>query len=395
MPPEPRPGLTGRRDLSLIVSAWLVAQIVSFLALGVRHGGDTGRYLTAAQELLGGGIPQGKAASYLGYDLYVTAVFGAGLGEYGIVIGQCFLALVATLCLYGIADATYGRRAALFAALLMGFWPDLQRWNFYILTDSLFVSASVIAAWCVLNPHGARWPRWLAPLAVVFAASVRPNGVVLLLAVGVYFAWRLWTARRYQALAGVGVIAAIALPVLYLGVNIMLAQEQLIGIYTKGEVIWGYEALRHSFPGATNETGGPQGLGGLASFALAYPGYFFMLFVAKVYHLYLHARPYYSAYHNFFALTTLMPLYLIALRGAVLPVQPTGARTWFGALVLGQTLVIGFTFADWDGRDLLVILPAVFLFAAAGMSRFFESGRSRGVSINRMTRVPMALTSDD
>jgi hypothetical protein len=58
-----------------MAAVWALVQAVLFGRLGVRAGGDTGRYLDAAEALLRGEWPAaGKAGSYLGYDLFVAVL---------------------------------------------------------------------------------------------------------------------------------------------------------------------------------------------------------------------------------------------------------------------------------------------------------------------------------
>jgi hypothetical protein len=89
-------------------------------------------------------------------------------------------------------------------------------------------------------------------------------------------------------------------------------------------------------------------------------------------------RPTYSAIHNAFLVATLLPVYALALRGVRRTTTASAARVLLIAVVLFQSLAIALTFADWDGRHLLLILPFVFVFAAAGLSDLWGRVMARG-----------------
>jgi len=357
------------RAVLLVVLAWAASALVLFLHLGVRLGGDSGRYLGAGQALLDHQPLAGKAASYLGYDAFVALHLAAGGGPASIVAAQVVVAGIAAIALYRLGDSLYGRAAGVLAAILFAVYPSLRQWDYYVLTDSLFVSVAVLAVFGVL---AARRPgHWaLAAAAALFATLLRPNGVIVPFALAVLVARRLWRSGRGRVLAlAAGAAVVLAWPAFDV-VGHMLAHERVIAQYTSGAIVHGYLATALDVP--------PQlyvpppdgnGLARVLEFAFANPGYFLSLAAAKLCYFFGRARPYFSTGHNLFVLVTLLPAYALAAVGFGVRPRIDGARVLIVSLCGLQALVVALTFADWDSRHSLLILPFVFLFAGAGLAR--------------------------
>jgi len=140
--------------------------------------------------------------------------------------------------------------------------------------------------------------------------------------------------------------------------------------YARGTVIWGYDQLQVAAPGGLPAAVGPatNPIGHILGIAVGNPGYFLKLAGLKLWYEYGQVRPTYSAIHNAFLIATLLPVYALALWGVRRTTTVSAARVLLIAVVLFQSLAIALTFADWDGRHLLLILPFVFVFTAAGLS---------------------------
>ncbi len=373
LPSQPRELRTGIG----VATVWFAVQFLLLARNGIRTGGDTGRYLGAADALLRGAWPVDKATSYLGYDFFVALFRASGLDPTGIVVAQIALSGIATFCLYRLARRMYGARTGMLAALMFAAYPEIQTWNTYILTESLFVSMSIIALSLVVAARRP-WHIAFAALALIFACTVRPHAVILLPAVLAYVAWRLWLARCYRWLTVLGLAVALAVPLALTVVGGMLAHETVLKHYIDGTIIWGYDTLRLHMPGALapDVTAATNPIGQILAFAADKPVYFLQLAGLKLWYQFLQARPYYSASHNIFLVATLLPVYALALWGATRPVAHGGARLLLISVVVFQSLAVAVTFADWDGRHLLVILPFLFVFAAAGCQGILSMRRS-------------------
>lgn len=367
----------------MVALLWLVTQAVLVAGYGFSDGGDSGRYYGGAAALLEGRPLPGKGASYFGYVLFVTPFVALGLDRVAIGIVQILLNGVALVCLYRLAAAMYGARAAWMACLLFAAFPDVHYWHLIIYSDSLFTSALVIAA-SLLVVARSNTGRALGIALALFACSVRPNGVAFAgaLLVGL-LAWLWWGGRqRWFAVAALGLVALIPLAWGLLG--IMLSRQEVLQTWVDGEVIWGYAAnavplLPGQLPENLREL---HPLAAITQLALEQPGHFASIVGAKLFYLFAHVRPYFTGFHNALSLIFLAPLYLLALVGLTRAQSRNRAAViLLGATILLQAAIVALTFTDWDGRHLIPIYPFLAVFAGAGgawlWSRLRHTGSKR------------------
>ncbi|NOY17758.1 MAG: hypothetical protein GXP23_12730 [Gammaproteobacteria bacterium] len=262
-----------------LVSLWGAMQFWLFYAGGIRPAGDTDRYIGAAEVLLSGHLPtSGKAMSYLAYDAFVAIISGLGWGQVGVVFVQVLMSGVAAYTLYLLGTHLYDRRAGFVAAFLYVGFPDLQKWNFYILTESLFIATIIFTSYVILVHNG--WRRILfGGLLVLLITFLRPNGFIVPLALSLYVLVWLWQDGKRHMVAGIIVISVIALSVASIWVGEMLFKEHVLNHYIEGTVIWGYPESALSMPGSIPDCSLAKGNAfyEIACFAVAKPLYFIKL----------------------------------------------------------------------------------------------------------------------
>ncbi len=366
----------------VLVALWATMQFWLYFTGGIRPAGDTSRYIGAAEVLLSGHLPtDGKAMSYLAYDGFVAIILGLGLGQAGVIFFQVLLSGIATYTLYLLGTHLFDWRAGFVAAFLFAGFPDLQKWNFYILTESLFITTIILTSYAILARKG--WQRILfGGLLVLLATFLRPNGFIVPLALFLTVLIWLWQDGKRHRVAGIFVASVIALSLASIWLGEMLSKENVLNHYIEGTVIWGHAESALTMPGKIPDCTVTKGnaLYEITCFAIARPLYFIKLAGMKLFYFFLLARPYYSVPHNVFILFFLLPIYALTIiswyRG-----RKEFVRWGFAALLIFlQALVVSFTFADWDSRHLEVILPLIFLFAAGGavwlMDRVYDKKRN-------------------
>ena len=305
--------------------------------------------------------------SYLAYDAFVAIIIGLGWGQAGVIFVQVLISGVAAYTLYLLATHLYDWRAGFVAAFLFTGFPDLQKWNFYILTESLFIAAIILTSYVILAWKG--WQRILfGGLLVLLATFLRPNGFIVPLALSLYVLVCLWQDGKRHLVSGIIAFAVIALSVASIWIGGMLSKEHVLNHYIEGTVIWGHPESALTMPGQMPDCSLAKGstLYEIGCFAVAKPLYFIRLAGMKLFYFFLLARPYYSVSHNALVLLFLLPVYTLTIiswfRG-----RREFVRWGFPAIIIFlQALVVSFTFADWDSRHLEVVLPLFFLFASGG-----------------------------
>ncbi|GBE07030.1 hypothetical protein BMS3Abin11_00131 [bacterium BMS3Abin11] len=352
-----------------LVALWATMQLWLFYTGGIRPAGDAGRYIGAAEVLLSGHLPtSGKAMSYLAYDGFIAIILGLGWGQAGVILIQVLVSGVAAYTLYLLGTHLYDWRAGFVAAFLYAGFPDLQKWNFYILTESLFIATLILTSYVILARTG--WQRILfGGLLVLLATFLRPNGFIVPLALFLYVLVWLWQDGKRHLVVGIIVVAVIMLSVASIWIGGMLSKEHVLDHYIEGTVIWGHPESTLTMPGSIPDCSQSKAspLFEIACFVVAKPLYFIKLVGMKLFYFFLLARPYYSVPHNVIVLLFLLPVYTLAIiawfRGG-----REFVRWGFAAIVIFlQALVVSFTFADWDSRHLEVVLPLILLFTSGGV----------------------------
>lgn len=362
--------------LGALIAAWVAIQLGLLAGYGIRGGGDTGRYYSAARQILSGALPSGKAASYLGYDAFVAVFLALGLGSKWIAAVQTLIALAVLPLVYRIGVLLYDERVGFTALALFALYPDISYWHTTVLTESLYTSMVVASIFLMVS--AASPGRVLGAVIVFcFTCAIRPHGVGFAAAGLLFLACRLAAARRYGLLALIGLAVAVAAPLAWSVLGLMTGHEDLLRHYAQGTVIWGYSpADLPPGPGPAGAAGHP--LAAIVSYIAGEPVRFLTLAAHKIGFFLVHARPYFAGYHNLLSLGVLLPAYAFAAI-ALARVRAAGCGTVLLACTFAaQAAIVALTFADWDGRHLIPVLSVVFLLASAGLWGVVDRFRTRG-----------------
>ena len=376
----------------LLLGLWLLVQAAFLLRHhGPHYANDSARYLDYATNLAQHGHYQqrpGVAAAtiqnnggdnfqyvhnqrYLLYPWYQSLWLRLGAGWWGIVLGQIALSGLAAAALYSAVRQLSGGRAgaAALATALFVLWPDVQQFNCYLLTESLFISLSVLSGWALVRARHGGVANWVLLAALlVCTALVRPNGFVVAGAAAVAGLAQLYVARRriFWALLALGVLAV---PLGVAALNHQLISFFLVETYTRGELMYGTSvwALHPSAP----LTLPPAELGQLSRvlyFAFHNPAFMGRLMAGKLLVFFGSVKPYYSLGHRLLSVLVLWPLYYLAVRGARQAAVWLPARAFLAAVPLLQAAVVMLTVDDYDVRFLAPVLPFVFALAALAVN---------------------------
>jgi hypothetical protein len=356
--------------LLLFVSIFLAVNLAILVSTGIRIGGDSPRYLIGARNLLEGLPLDERYVFYSGYIAVIALCQGTGAGLPGVIFIQLVFAACAALALYDLGRKLHGHRAGLIAAALFIANPDIARWHAFILTDSPYISLVILSVWSV-HTAAHRKGYWYIPAALALgsAASVRPNGLILMAAAMLYLVSRAVERQSLRPLA----ITAIAL-------TFVLGAITLSRFYQAGRPRrppvseWSYggtgiKPWNLSMPPAPTPVAG--GWAEALAYVARHPFDSARLALTRVAIELIHIRPFYSRRHNTVLLAFLLPLYLLALMG--LKLNRDRSLTNFIILVITIHFVtVAFTYADWDGRYLLYILALIFLFSSCALVSIIE-----------------------
>lgn len=372
----------------LLLGLWLVVQAAFLLRYhGPHYANDSARYLEYATNLAEHGYYQlepGTAPTtlanngtgnfqyehnqrYILYPWFQSVWLRLHAGWWGIVLGQLAIAGAAAVALYqAVRQLMNGRRgAAALATGLFVLWPDVQQFNCYLLTESLFISLSVLSFWALVRVRSGGWGAW-ATLAVLLllTALVRPNGFVVAGAVGLAGLATLYSRRR-RAFWWVAAGAVLAAPMAVWWLNHQLVSFFIVETYVRGELMFATPvwAIKPSSPLVLP----PAGLGQMSRvlhFAAHNPGFLARLMGGKLLVFFSSVKPYYSLAHRLISVLVLWPLYYLAVRGTHRAAVWLPARAFLVGVPLMQAAVVMLTVDDYDVRFLAPVLPFVFVLAA-------------------------------
>ncbi|RNI30253.1 hypothetical protein EFA69_12225 [Rufibacter immobilis] len=358
---------------ALLVLGWLLLQFLLFQHYGVRIVYDSHRFILFTNEVLAGQpVTYPQVWRYVGYPGFLLPFFGLGASLQLVVAAQMAVSGLAAFFLHKAAKHLTGNAwLALLATALYALNPDLQAWNCYILTDSLFTSFSTICLSLLLLPK--RRSLWIGfALTLLWAVLVRPNGFILLFATATYLisTYRPFRAYNKWVLGTVGLLAAVGF---YVVLDRFLLKAFMLMIpYERGDLIYGYYGF------VLNQYHQPQmppptltQLGQVLWFFWYNPLYFLGMALLKGFFFFAHIKPFYSLAHNVAIILFLVPVYAFAWAGWRRGQLPTSVKALLLTPVLWQAGITMLTIEDWDGRWLYPVLPSFLLLAAVGVqSRF-------------------------
>jgi 4-amino-4-deoxy-L-arabinose transferase-like glycosyltransferase len=353
----------------LLASLFLLMNLTILMSGGIRLGGDSPRYLGGAESLLRGLPLQGREISYAGYALLIAFCRLTGAGLPGVILIQILLAATAAVALYDLGRRLHGHRAGLIAAGLFVSNPDIARWNAFILTDSPYISLVILGVWCI-HTAARRKRYWYFPAAasVWVAASVRPNGLLLLSVAVLYLVGHSISRKRLRWLVVSGIVlASVVGAIAALRVFPVTSHEHIEVTLRNG--ITGIDSWRVSMPPDPAPIKGDWSAA--FSYAAAHPFASFRLALARVFIELIHIRPFYSFRHNIIVLAALAFIYLLALPGLKLN-RDRSLTHLLLLVIISHLFLVAISFADWDGRFLLYILPLICLFSSCAAASLID-----------------------
>ena len=355
---------------ALLAGLWVLVQLVF---LGKFHGphaaNDSYRYLTYAANIAECGyFEPGHNLRYVLYPVFQSLWLGLGLGWWGIVAGQMAVSALATRAIYeGTRRLADGRRgAAALATLLFIAWPDIQQFNVFLLTESLFISLVALSfgAFTRVRSGTPRDWAWLI-IVLILTALARPNGFMVALAAGLAGLDALHRRADRRQWRAALVFLVLLSPLLWVALNHQLATYYLMDTYQRGELIFRYPlwAVRQAQPlhMPANGTGPVMRV---LYFAAHNPIYLGRLMLGKLFVFVSYLKPHYSLAHRAAGVLVLWPAYWLAARATRRAGIWRPARVFLAAIFLFQTAIVMLTVDDWDVRFLAPVLPAVFVLAA-------------------------------
>ncbi|RPD48659.1 hypothetical protein DNI29_08580 [Hymenobacter sediminis] len=359
--------------LYILACIWLIIQIVLATHHGVKIVFDSHRYLFHARELATNNhLIADRNVLYLGYTALLAFFFKLHFATQAVVVFQSLLSGLAACSLYKLTHyISSSWLAATLATLAYICWPDIQAWNFYIHTDSLFCSVLVIYSYLLLATRSRQ--RLLALPLFAWLLFIRPHGIIVGIATFIYWISNLYFNNRTHFKRVITTSSILFIIIAGLGFNKILQNIfPLVGIYRGGSLFGG-----HTFMAVTSATplyvpvATDPPWQQLLLFIWHNPAYFIKLFALKFIVFFAQIKPYYSSFHNIAIILFIYPIYGLASMAFRKSPVTVPQRLFFLTLIIIQATSVALTLPDWDNRFIVPVLPFIFLLAAvAFVARF-------------------------
>ena len=334
---------------------------------GYLLGNDSFRYIDGANNILNFTVPDSnKGISYLGYIFILVPFQYFKLDLTYVVIFQIFLTLISSYCLYKISKELSSPLGGIISLTFYLFYFPLQIYNLYILTETIFICTIIFIIYFIVF-YKKKFLSILIFLLILFLL-LRPHGIliipIIVLSLGF---WSIIEKDTKIFYALIFVLLIIAYPS-FLLLNYYLETESMISQIANMGIIVGYENPNNllNFTQPLNEN---NDLFSLLSYLKNNMVVFFESFYKKIYFFLIRIRPYYSELHNLYLILFNLLYYPLAIYGVLKFELKNKIYYYFMLLyIFVFTVSIGFSFADWDSRYSLYILPLIFIFSGVGFS---------------------------
>lgn len=348
------------------------------IKFGYLLGGDSKRYILGSEKILNLEIPERK--SYIGYMIYIALFKYFNLNLTYVVFSQIFLTFLSSLCIYKISEKLSSRFGGILCITLYLFYFPLQVWNFYILTETIFICSIIFIIFFFVFFKKIYIPVII--FLVIFTISIRPHGIILI--PGLFLSTVIWLyLNNNMKIFWFSIISISFLfyPTIKL-FNVFLTDQNIQELIAGGGIIWGYENADNYLNYKISDDN-KNNLISLIIFLINNIDIVILSFFKKIWFFLARVRPYYSELHNIYIIIFNIIYYPLAIIGFIkLKSKKTLGSILAYLLISLFTLTAGITYADWDSRFSLYITPLIFIFSGIGISEII---RQRNIKSSKIS----------
>lgn len=325
-------------QLSVLLIAWILTQLVLGLNLGIRPELESLKYIREARNLLETGSFSAPRFMFYGFTSSIIAIgFKTGLGFPLVVALQLLWNLAASISLfYALGKIEKIKGAALITTLILVFCIPYQTWNFYLYTESFFYSNTLLffAACTYFQKHISTKGILAQFVALSMAIFSRPLGI-LLLPCWLFFLMMQIPSRKGRnwfiiALLSGGLISTFVINTILSTIS----DWSVLRPFAEGHIICDMPGSQ-SIDLSSIDKGTP--LEQLWEYVTTYPGHLISLASKRLSAFFLLARPYYSSLHNAVLLLLVVLLYIPPI------LQLFKTKTWSSLTYLSCAIIAVFT----------------------------------------------------
>lgn len=371
----------------IITALYVLLSIYLYNKYGIKLMNDSPRFLGYAANLSEQGIYFDPLNFW--YISYVFFVYFSQLlveSHWIIIYNQYLFGLFATYALYaGLNRLTGDTRIGFLGALIFIFFPDNLMWHSYVLTESFYCSILCVTFYSLVRFQQSDKKLLdflLIGIVLLITFFSKPTSPALFIALATPFLFRFLKDKPYRIWKFSGlIISGLILLVL---ANKIIHSHHVLLIYTKGDIIFAMHELPNHPDNELMTIDVPEEMVvpetdqalmvQMGQFVVNNPIYFLKLFTGKVIMYITHVRPYWSIGHNLMVALFTWLLYFFGIRAMRKKLIPSDLTLIAIIYFLIHTMVIGITWADWDGRFFVPVIPLIVVLGTIGLAdKLFKS----------------------
>ncbi|RZK11077.1 MAG: hypothetical protein EOO46_08095 [Flavobacterium sp.] len=356
----------------LILGTFIATHLFLYFSYGIFSTLEAEKYILQAENVLAGTFP--SASKYYFYLPIVYLIAFAkkfALGYGFVVIVQSLFSLFALLLFYRGLKNVLDEKTALYASLALCFFLPFMQWNFYLYSESIFISLSMLLFYAVCRFEYQNTKNFLLIIALLAVLLfTRPFGALFVPPLLFYFLLSHYQNKRFKVYT-VGILTSFVL-IMFLSIQ---------AVFQGGEDMDAMKPFveEHIVCFVPKKPEGAMldlkyynnGIRDILYYIIHNPLHFSKLMIERLYSFFKFTRPWYSANHNLFLLFFILPIYGFFIWGIIPFFKKTRNLAIYiiGLLVL-YPLATTFQCDDWHSRFTFPIIPPIIVVAAFGFHRF-------------------------
>lgn len=328
-------------------------------------GGDTNRFLTLRDNIIDFVPTNERSIFYFGYSLFLVFFKIFNLNFNFVVLGQCIATVISAICLKKIYTKTGNKKPEIVLILFL-FYIPIQMRNFFILSDSLFVSFSIITFYYFIKKKNFK-NITLFLLISLFTFTIRPHGILMLILIIFYFYDMI--PKKNKSYKYIFLILLSFCFLMFL--NFYLSSTTRNYFYISGETIFGLKSYSVFYKNLPENLIDRSALYQVFYLFFNYPVESTKLLFYKIFFYISGIRPYYSLMHNSLEFFYTFSIFIIGITSYFLT-KKNKIKNFMMMLIILSIIGSLITGPDWSGRYRMYIMPFIFIFASEFIENFLK-----------------------
>lgn len=369
--------LKPQRNILILVLVFVVIHVSLYFIYGITSSLEADKYIKQANNVLAGNFPSApKYYFYLPIIYLIAFAEKFSLGYGFVVLVQSLFSLFALLLFYKGATSILNERIALYASLALCLFLPFTQWNFYLYSESIFISLSMVLFYALCRFEKQSFNDFLLIIGLITAlVFTRPFGALFIPPLFVYFLFSRYQNKKLKLYTVF--TATVFILIMYLSIQAVFhggedmdAMKPFIEEHIVCFVPEKPEGAKLDLKYYNN------GARDIFYYILHNPGHFTKLMLERLYSFFRFTRPWYSGSHNLVLTLFVVPVYIFFFIGIVPFLRKkSNLAIYIVSLLILYPLATTLQCDDWHSRFTIPMLPPIFMVAAFGFHHLLSKMR--------------------